>query len=143
MTELNPIKVSDLLKKANCKDRSECIVRVEVNNKEHNINVENFYLLTQPKNSKIVKPNLKVVAVKKRTQKVDNRNIFDIQLSTEAVAPFVVLDFKYDSKISGQFPNNGFFVFDTHKNITFETESTLTEQQIKDNLVIKTLTDVK
>ena len=136
--------MSDLLKKANCTDRRECIVRVEVNNKEHDINVENFYLLTQPKNSKIVKPNLKVVDVKKRSEKVDNLNAFDISLSTEAVAPFVVLEFKYDSNIFGQFPNNGFFVFDTHKNITFETESnSVNEQQIKNSIVIKTLTDIK
>jgi len=98
-------------------------------------------LLTEPKNSKIVKPNIKVVEVKKGNR-VDNKNVFDITLSAQAIAPFVGLDFKLNSGIKGQFIENGFFIFDGKKTIKFETISDITEQQIKDNLIVKTLTDV-
>ena len=143
VTKLIETNVTDLLKKSECKDTKECVVRVEVSNEDMEVNVENFYLLEYPKHSNIAKPNLKVVSVKKRSDKVDNRYVFDISLSASAVAPFVVLDFKHLSPISGQFPTNGFFVFDTNKNITFESESDWTERQISDDLVIKTLNDIK
>lgn len=143
VTNVYQISIKDLLKASNCSDRSECVVRVEVTDAEHSIKAENFYLLTEPKDSKISDPKLKVISVKKRSERVDNRNVFDIELSAESIAPFVVMDFKPESQISGQFVNNGFFVFDTRKTIAFETESALSEQQIRDNLLIKTLTDVK
>ena len=84
-----------------------------------------------------------MVDVKKRSSLVDNQHVFDITLSTESVAPFVVLDFALDSDISGQFLDNGFFVFDNRKTITFVSNSDLNEQKIKDKIVIKTLTGVK
>ena len=98
-------------------------------------------LLTDPKNSTIVKPNIKVVEVKKGNR-VDNKNVFDITLSAQAVAPFVGLDFKLNSGIKGQFIENGFFIFDGKKTVKFETTSNVSETQIKDNLLIKTLTDI-
>ena len=101
-------------------------------------------LLTEPKNSKIVKPNLKLIDVKKLSKSGANyQGLFEITLGSDAIAPFVVLDFKQNSGIRAQFLENGFFVFDGKKTIQMETNSqTLTEQQIKDNLTFKTLTDV-
>ncbi len=98
-------------------------------------------LLSEPKNSKIVKANVKLVDVKPKSNE-NNRYVYDIVLSSEAVAPFVSLDFKLNSKIMGQFTHNGLFMFESPRTIQFMTKSNLTAQQIKDNLTIKTLTDI-
>jgi hypothetical protein len=63
-------------------------------------------------------------------------------MSSEAVTPLVYMDFKLNSKISGHFPHNGFFMFVSPKTIEFVTNSNVTVQQIKDNLTFKTLTDI-
>ncbi len=63
-------------------------------------------------------------------------------MSSEAVTPFVYMDFKLNSKISGHFPDNGFFMFVSPKTIQFVTNSNITVQNIKDNLTFKTLADV-
>ncbi len=100
-------------------------------------------LLSEPKNSNIVKPNLKLVDVKEVSHdKQANVNVYEIEMSSEAVAPFVYMDFKLNSKISGHFPDNGFFVFSSPITIQFHTKSNITTQAIKDNLTLKTLTDV-
>ena len=94
-------------------------------------------LLTESKNSVLVKPKLKVDNVKEL-----QFGHYSITLSSESIAPFVLLDFKLGSGIRGQFRENGFFVFDGQKTITFVSDMKLSEQQIKQNLVIKTVTDV-
>jgi hypothetical protein len=104
-------------------------------------------LLSEPKNSSIVKPNLKLIDVKQvghvvSHDKLLNVYVYDIEISSEAVAPFVSMDFKLDSKISGHFPNNGFFMFSSPITIQFHANSNITTQAIKDNLTLKTLTDV-
>ena len=100
---------------------------------------ENFMLLTEPKKSRIVAPNIEVVDIKKKSN--DGKQ-FEITLSAKAVAPFVVLDFKLGSGISGQFLENGFFIFNGKRSVEFETKQNLNEKQIKDNLIFKTLTDI-
>ena len=97
-------------------------------------------LLTEPKNSRIVAPKLKLIDVKKTS--THGTQEFEITLSSEAVAPFVVLDFKLNSTLKGQFLDNGFFIFDGKKTVVFKTNQNISEQQIKDNLIFKTLTDV-
>lgn len=100
-------------------------------------------LLTEPKNSKIVKPNIKLVDVKQISRNIfTNEYLYEIELSSEAVTPFVYMDFKLNSKISGRFPDNGFFMFQSPKVIEFKTFSNITVQQFKENLTFKTLTDV-
>lgn len=104
---------------------------------------ENFLLLSEIKNSQITEPKLKLFDVKKRSELVDNRTAFDITVETEAVAAFVVLDFDVESNIDGQFLDNGFFVFDKQKTITFTSDSKqLTEEKIKSNLKIKSAINV-
>ena len=93
-------------------------------------------LLTEPKNSKIVAPNIKVIDVKKN----EGKNTFVIKLSSEAVAPFVSLDFKLRSGIKGHFSDNGFFILE--KEITVEfyplfSTTQTNEKEIKDNLLSK------
>jgi hypothetical protein len=100
-------------------------------------------LLSEPKNSKIVKPNLKLVDVKQKSHDIKtNKYVYDVEMSSEAVTPFVYMDFKLNSKISGHFPHNGFFMFVSPKTIQFETNSNITAQELKENLTFKTLSDV-
>jgi hypothetical protein len=100
-------------------------------------------LLSEPKNSKLVKPNIKLVDVKQKSYDMKtNKYVYDIVMSSEAVTPFVYMDFKLNSGIMGRFPHNGFFMFVSPKTIEFETNSNITVQQIKDNLTFKTLTDI-
>ncbi|CAG2174524.1 unnamed protein product [Oppiella nova] len=47
----------------------------------------NFMLLTEPKNSKLVKPNIKLIDVKKTSTKVNDKTVFELSLSSETVAP--------------------------------------------------------
>ncbi|XP_054164237.1 beta-mannosidase-like [Oppia nitens] len=130
--------IPDLLTKSGCADRSECVVKVDI----PHFQTSSFMLLNEPKNSKLVKPNIKLVSVKRKSHLDDKQQVFDITLSSEAIAPFVGLDFKLKSGIKGNFIENGFFIFDGMKTITFETKSNVTEKQIKDNLLFKTVTDV-
>ncbi len=100
-------------------------------------------LLSEPKNSKIVKPNLKLVDVKQKSHDINtNKYVYDIEMSSEAVTPFVYMDFKLNSRISGRFPDNGFFMFFSPKTIQFETNFNITAQELKENLTFKTLSDV-
>ncbi len=98
-------------------------------------------LLSEPENSKLVKPNISVVKVKQMTT-TEDRHQYDITLSAEAIAPFVLLDFRFNSGLNGQFIENGFFIFDGQKTISFQTKTNLTEQQIKEHLVFISVTDV-
>ncbi|XP_054161783.1 beta-mannosidase-like [Oppia nitens] len=132
--------IVDLLTESKCLNRNECLLSFEVNNFEHKLQSNNFMLLTEPKNSKLIKPNIKVLDVKKGGI---NDKTFIISLSSETIAPFVLLDFRPNSEISGQFMENGFFIFDGQKSIIFKSNSQLiSEQQIKDKLIVKTVTDV-
>ena len=137
--------IPELLSEAKCVDRTECVLSFEANDANRRLNLfeaKNFMLLSEPKNSKLIKPNIKVVDVKQE-ESVDDRQTFLITLSSEAIAPFVRMDFKNGSEIKGQFLQNGFFIFDGQKTILLETKSNITEKQIKDNLTFKTVTDVK
>ena len=97
-------------------------------------------LLTEPKTSKIVNPRVKLVDVKKNFI----TNALVIHLSSESVAPFVLLDFKLGSGIKGHFSDNGFFIFNKEISLEFYPKDiSVSEQQIRDNLTIKTLTDIK
>ncbi|CAG2116219.1 unnamed protein product, partial [Medioppia subpectinata] len=127
--------IPDLLSRAKCDDRSQCVIRVEA----PNFNASSFLLLTEPKNAKLVKPNLRLVSVLR-----DDKHLFSIKLYTEAVAPFVALDLKPGSGISGHFVDNGFFMFDETKTVQFvyTGNEAVDEQDIADNLIIKTVTDV-
>ena len=100
-------------------------------------------LLTEPKNAKLVKPKLRVSKISQSSQ-LPGANTYNylITLTSDSVAPFVLLDFKVGSGLKGQFVENGFFVFDGQKTISLVTDKKMTEEQIKDNLVIKTVTDV-
>ncbi|CAG2112009.1 unnamed protein product, partial [Medioppia subpectinata] len=88
--------ITDILSKAKCVDRNDCILSVNVNNMDHKINANNFMLLTEPKNSKLVKPELKLIEVKKKSvsESNDNNHVFEITLSSQSIAAFVVMDFK-------------------------------------------------
>lgn len=100
-------------------------------------------LLSEPKNSAIVKSSVELVDVKQVSHNMQsNKYVYEIELSSAAVTPFVCIDFKPNSQIKGQFPDNGFFMFNSHKTIRFQTNSNITVQQIKDNITFKTLTDV-
>lgn len=99
-------------------------------------------LLAEPKNSKLVKPNLKVEKVEKWNNTIDDKNVYFIHMSSQSIAPFVLLDFTLGSGIRGQFVENGFFVFEGQKTIEFRSDLDLKIEQIIDNLVIKTVTDV-
>ena len=103
---------------------------------------QNFMLLTEPKNSNLKSPKVKLTEVKKLPQAWFKGQQFEINLTSEGVAPFVVLDYKLHSGVSGHFYDNGFFVFNGKKTVIFETKQNLSEKQIKDNLIFKTLTDV-
>ncbi|CAG2110569.1 unnamed protein product [Medioppia subpectinata] len=72
----------------------------------------------------------------------DRDKSLKITLSSKAIAAFVVMDFKPKSGIRGQFMENGFFIFDGKKTIELQTESNVSENNIKDNLTFKTLTDI-
>ena len=101
-------------------------------------------LLSEPKTAKIVKPNIKVVDITTQKGTRAEGSIFEITLSSEAVAPFVLLDFDINSEIRGEFSDNGFFMFENYKTITFFSRSSFqTTKQIRDNLKVKTVSDVQ
>ncbi|XP_054162086.1 beta-mannosidase-like [Oppia nitens] len=142
VTEIFNQSIPKLLAESKCDSRSDCILSIDVQNSDHNIQTNNFMLLTKPNEAKLVKPNLRVIDVQKRPARAD-KYVFDIHISADSVAPFVVLDLKPKSGIIGQFLDNGFFIFDGNFTATFQTDTDIGEQQIRDNLIVKTLTDVK
>ncbi|CAG2109745.1 unnamed protein product, partial [Medioppia subpectinata] len=149
------ITVAELNRVAKCPHtdcHSDWVLSVEVTNTERKLQANNFLLLSEPKNSHIIQPNIKVLDVKevKRAEGsapvgphyLSNSRTFSISLSSETIAPFVSLDFRPKTGISGHFMENGFFIFDGKKCVIFCTESNVTDKHIRDNLVIKSVTDV-
>ncbi|XP_054165442.1 beta-mannosidase-like [Oppia nitens] len=152
VTEIYSQSIPDLLKTVDtkCRTRADCVVSIDVYNSDHSIHANNFMLLTKPNQAKLVKSNLRVISVHKQQQHVSGRTdkplkyMFDIKLSADSVVPFVVVDLKPKSGLTGQFVDNGFFIFDGNFTATFQTsDPDISGQQISDNLIVKTLTDVK
>lgn len=138
------INTNDLLRQANCSSRQECFIYFDIENKMHNLYVDNFLLLEPFKNViGLNKSNIKATVQNSQTKRSnDGNNIFTIEIETNAIAPFVWLDFKVN--VPGTFSDNGFFIVQKKKIVTFNTDFKHDNlyKMISDNLIIKSLTDV-
>ena len=125
--------ISDLLELGKCNSISECLIYVEMKNTNLNLSADNFLFLEPAlkKASVLTKPKINAVEV---TKVSDSKDTFNIELQTDKPAPFVWIDFNYQANINGTFSDNGFLMLNQNKQITFN--------QIKTNLIIKSLTDV-
>src|SRR5581483_10140429 len=106
---------------------------------------DNFVLLGKPKEAiGIQKPKLIVTEIKRKSNfivetNIDNNNIYDIRLTTDNLAVFVWLDFKVHSGIKGTFSDNGFIMFDASRVIEFHSETSVTIEELKDKLEIRSI----
>ena len=130
---------SDFIELGKCKSRFECLIYVEITNTKFNLSANNFLFLEPAlKNaSGLSKPNLTAIQITKVSD--SEQSTFQIKLQTDKVAPFVLLDFNYQSNITGTFSDNGFLLLSENKEITFKTESQLTVNDIKSNLIVKSI----
>ena len=133
--------ISKLLTVSNCSSRNECFIYVQANHSNLNVQAQNFLFLEPLKNALgLTKPNLQI---KQITKVWSNKIYFVIRLQSEQIAPFVWLDLKIKSNITGTFSENGFLMLDHLKTIQFTPDNTsLTVNQFKSDLIIKSLTDV-
>ena len=131
--------ISHLTELAKCKSRFECFIFVEITNTKLNLSANNYMFLEPAlkKASGLSKPNLKAIQVTKESD--SKESVFKIKLQTDKIAPFVWLDFHYQSNITGTFSDNGFLLFNENQEITFKTESQLTVNDIKSNLIVKSI----
>ena len=134
-------KISELFTVSNCSSRNECLIYVQANNSNLNVQKQNFLFLEPLKNALgLTKPNLQIQQI---TKVSSNQVYFTIRLESEQIAPFVWLDFKITSNITGTFSENGFLMLDHSKTVQFTPDdTTLTVNQFKSDLIIKSLADV-
>ena len=132
---------NDLLELGKCNPRSECLIYVEIENAKLNLSADNFLFLEPAlkKVSGLTKPKINVVEV---TKVSDSKNTFNIKLQTDKIAPFVWVDLNYQANINGTFSDNGFLMLNQNKQITFTSNEQITVNQVKTNLIIKSITDV-
>ena len=133
--------ISQLLTVSNCSSRNECLIYVQANNSNLNVETQNFLFLEPLKNALgLTKPNIQI---KQITRVSSNQVYFIIRLESEQIAPFVWLDFQTTSNITGTFSENGFLMLDHFKTIQFTSDdTTLTVNEFKSNFIIKSLADV-
>ena len=137
--------ITHLLSSAKCQSRFDCFIYVEIQNKTLGLYADNFWFLEHAlKNATgLTKSNLKVAEVTQVTKVVNsNETTFKIKLQADSVAPFVWLDFNYKANINGTFSDNGFLMLNQTKEVTFTSEDHLTVNDVKSNLVIKSVKDV-
>lgn len=151
--ETNPFNVTlafhqnidQFIKAANCKDRRNCFVEVTLKELSQ-IKSRNFHFLSWPKDAVgLEKANIKIKSVSgpKPDPNEPGDNIFEIELETDRLAPFVWIDFSLASGTSGRFSDNGFMMTENTVSLTLATKQSLTAQQVKATLVVKSIKDVE
>jgi len=124
-----------------CLNIDNCIIRVVYENPKANIFGDNFLLLGEPKHAyQLSKPNIRLVNITHHGN--SQLNTFDIIIHSDAIAMFVWADFKLDSKIRGQFSDNGFMLFSSYKSLAFQSEFKVDINDIARDIVFLSLSDV-
>lgn len=136
--------LNQILQKAECSSVDECFVTVSLKCEMGNETVtkNNFLLLAPIKNA--VGLRRAQVKVNQVTGPITDRYgiyKFTIQLQSNAIAPFVWLDWPLSSTKTGIFSDNGFLLINETL-IDFHTRENLSNTDIVKQLTIKSLGDV-
>lgn len=101
------IKYSSLMKRANCTNTTQCVIRCEYS-------VEQTLFLYRPKHYQVFDPHLRILSVTSTTDRD-----FNIFITADRPALFVWLD--VPANITGYFSQNGFHLFQPVLNISFHS----------------------
>ena len=140
VTKVFSLPLSQVISKAKCLSRLDCIIRVTFNassDDEGGLNGENFLLLSPPKDSKkyLVESNVLITSVEKLGSSLD----YEITLRSNGISLFVWLSLENDNGIEGTFSRNGFMMFDKELSIIFTSKREVTANELQDRLKIQTL----
>jgi beta-mannosidase len=132
--------IADIIREAKCENRNQCVIEVSIKNSEFGLSANNFFLLSELKNAVgLQKPKIEITKI---TTNSSAQNVFNINIETNAITPFVWLDSKQNSNIRGRFSDNGFFMFDTNREIQFYSSKPVSIDELKSKLTLRSLTDV-
>lgn len=134
--------VDQFLKESNCTDRHHCFVQVTLTEASQ-IKSRNFHFLSWPKDAVGLEKATILVKSVSGPVIVKGENVFAIELETNSVAPFVWIDFVRNNSTTGRFSDNGFLMSQKTVSVNFFTEHSLTSEQVKNFLTIKSLKDVQ
>lgn len=137
-------KADAFLKSAGCTDRKKCLVTVRLVDQSGHLIASNFHLLDWPKNAVgLKKAKISVSSVKGPVTDEEGNYVFLITLTTDAIAPFVWIDFVDTFHYDGVFSNNGFFFIEPTVNVNFTTRyNTVTVESVRKSLLVKSIADV-
>ncbi|XP_060593754.1 beta-mannosidase-like [Ruditapes philippinarum] len=128
------ISVQNLVLKSGCGAPGNCFVVLYIG--DINNGHSTWYPLTTFKDAiGLREPDLKVELIKT----TEDDNVFELQLRTDAVAPFVWLEAR---GIKGRFSDNGFLMFLPQKTILFYAWETTDADILKERVTIKSLMDI-
>ena len=135
--------VSNVLASGKCLNRSECVIEVNAENLDRNLRSNNFLLLTSLREAiGMTKTKLTVTRIT-GAHNFMPKYVYNIEIKTNSISLFVWLDFSLDSEIVGEFSENGFLMFNETKSIYFFSETPVEVNQLKSELTVRSLTDVK
>ncbi len=132
--------IADIISEAKCENRDQCVIEVSIKNSEFGLSANNFFLLSELKHVVgLQKPKIQITNI---TTNSSAQNVFNINIETNAIALFVWLDLKENSNIRGRFCDNGFFMFDSKREIQFYSLKPVSIDELKSKLTVRSLTDV-
>lgn len=131
--QVDTLTIASMLSQGSCQ-ANECVLLVEAFNNSNSKLSENIQYLSPLSQVSLKAP--KITYTISKTEK-----IFEIELTSDAMAPFVYLDF-LPKNVAGRFSDNGFLLLPSQpKKISFYPWAPVLSAQISANLKIKTISD--
>lgn len=154
VTAVHETATADLLKKAGCPERNQCLLTVRASGSIQGARVErtNFHLLGRMKNAVgLQKAKVEVVGVGEPVTSSDGQfKSYRVDLKTDHIAAFVVLDLAPEAAdtAAGVFSDNGFMMTSTGSaavtSVDFVASASvsLDSTQLRNLITVRSLTDV-
>ena len=136
-------QISDVLSAGHCRNRSECLLTVNVDNDSNDMHFSNYHFLSPLRDAVgIIGPRIRVGHISGPYNFVPDY-VYRIVLETDNIALFVWLDVDLASDPPGYFSDNGFIMMAHNKSINYFSKTYVNVDRLRSHLVVKSLTDVK
>ncbi|BFZ06433.1 hypothetical protein BsWGS_09472 [Bradybaena similaris] len=128
--------VSDLLTESGCPAAENCLLHFTASDSNGAVVSTNWYPLAYPKSSKLKPAQVKITSVTRASD-----HVFDIEVSSDAIALFVWLSVDID--VRGHFSDNGFLLLTPSRHVRFYTIEPTAVEYLSSHLRVRSLADVK
>ncbi|KAH9491152.1 hypothetical protein DERF_015884 [Dermatophagoides farinae] len=137
------VNMNEFLHKSRCDNRDNCFINVRLNGTINGQQLmrDNFLLLGHLKNAKLMNdPKIFLQKIDGPFQR-GGSHVYDIELITDKIAPFIWLDLVNDSSLFGIFSDNGFHLINRQKLQIFISKD-IPKEDIASSLRIKTINNL-